>query len=165
MKHAKRMMLVEAPDEVKNDLKISVDLSKSDPESYLRSTTLFDLDEELKKILRRTDLNDREKWTKYNQTLQRFLFFINQERPNNRYNSMVRNAFNSAPNLKKGDIYNGFSMPFTNSGVKENNFTLYQNNSSDKPLRRLSSINLKPSTFNFNQPSTSSNLNNLSPIV
>lgn len=83
------------------------------------------MDRELKKTLIRPDLNDKEKWRKYNQTLQRFLFFINQERPKNLFDSMLRSSLNRLPMVKfsinKGDI-----IPPTNRSValRENNLTI-----------------------------------------
>lgn len=100
MKHAKRMVLVEAPSDNENiskDENNRFDIRSKDPEQYTKSSKLFDLDNELKKTLSRNDLADREKWLIYNQILQRFLFFLNEERSKNKFDSTLRQQFHQAP--------------------------------------------------------------------
>lgn len=101
MKHAKKMMLIEAPSEstTPNQEHHTILIESNDPEKYVRANNIPDLNKELKIILNRTNLSDREKWVKYNQILQRYLFFLNEEKQKNSFNSIFRknNPFDSAP--------------------------------------------------------------------
>lgn len=100
MKHAKKMMLVEAPAETDiNKPTNTIVLQNNDPESYLRPNTIPNLDNELKKILHRTDIPDREKWTHFNQILRRYLFFLNEEKSKGSFGSSLHkfSPFNKAP--------------------------------------------------------------------
>lgn len=102
MKHTKRMMLVEAPDETETNKPTSAIVSQNnDPQSYLRSNTIPNLDNELKQILDRRDIPDRQKWLLYNQILQRYLFFLKQEKSKNSFSSMLSrySPFDRAPVL------------------------------------------------------------------
>lgn len=114
MKFAKKMMLVEAPvDSTKNNQPAIV-FQSNDPEQYLRSNTIPNLDSELKETLYRTDLSDREKWLKYNQTLRKFLFFLNQEKLKHSFNSQLEkySPLNRAPVLNsKPQIKHIFDPP------------------------------------------------------
>lgn len=94
------MMLVEAPEETETNTQTKYVIRRdNDPQSYLRSETIPNLDSELKEILEQRDIPDRQKWQMYNQTLQRYLFFLNQEKSKNSFNSMLRrySPFNKAP--------------------------------------------------------------------
>lgn len=102
MKHAKKMILVEAPtsqNEKTTDMTRDVILRKQFDENYLKPNHIFNLDQELKKTLNRPDLNDHEKWSLYNQTLQRFLFHLNEERRKNSVNKLFQTSFSKAPTI------------------------------------------------------------------
>lgn len=70
MENAKKMILIEP--EVLEKL-------KSDTGNNVGTNNLSRLDEEMSKVLK-TKLEDREKWTHYLQTLQRYLYFIGKDR-------------------------------------------------------------------------------------
>lgn len=108
MKHAKKMILVEAPVGEEETINRSRDLilKKQFDENYLKPNQIFDLDQELKRTLNRTDLDDHEKWALYNQTLQRFLFHINEERKKNSINKIFQTSFNRAPTINDKFYYN-----------------------------------------------------------
>lgn len=80
MKYGKKMMLVDIPNDDISTHTESLHFSNSnyvDPVKYLKVNTLYELGSELDDILKRIDLNDRERWLLYNQTLRRFLFHLN----------------------------------------------------------------------------------------
>lgn len=99
MKHAKKMILVEAPSE-------NLMLTKNFAENYIKPSTAFNLDQELKSVLNRSDLKDHEKWKLYNQSLHRFLFHLNEERNRNPYEKLFQTSINRAPKLEKEKFYN-----------------------------------------------------------
>lgn len=69
MDHAKKMLLIDP--EVMEKFKNNTCHTKTD--------SLSQLDDEMNKVLK-TKLDDREKWSLYLQTLQRYLYFINKDR-------------------------------------------------------------------------------------
>lgn len=115
MKHAKKMILVEAPNE-QNEIiggeKRDLVSKKSFSENYLKTDTIFNLDQELKRTLNRTDLDDHEKWILYNQSLQRFLFFLNEERKNNSLHKVFQTSFNKAPSHDTGTYFQRKEAPY-----------------------------------------------------
>lgn len=113
------------------------------PKKYLRATTLHDLGTELDDVLKRDDLDDRDRWMIYNQILRKFLFHLNQLRE-------TKFEFGQTPNVKpetikkeKGggggttSIHRRLSLPSqptstfepSNSGINEH--TLFQNRKSE----------------------------------
>lgn len=110
MKHAKKMMLVEVPS---TENKLS-DLSAKANfiENYVKPQTAFNLNNELKNTLNRTDLDDREKWRQYNQSLQRFLFLLDKGRKQNRwdYGLLSLNLLNRVPNAKSHNMVKDFTL-------------------------------------------------------
>lgn len=82
MKHAKKMMLVDIPNVQNNESYVNNDLVSrtSFAENYIKPQTAFNLDQDLRNILNRPDLDDHEKWMLYNQSHQRFLFLLDEER-------------------------------------------------------------------------------------
>lgn len=135
MKYAKKMILVEAPiGEVEKTSETVRDLilKKQFDENYLKPNRIFDLDQELKRTLNRSDLDDHEKWTLYNQTLQRFLFHINEERKSNSLNKLFQTSFNTAPTIKDKFHYNREAPHIRNSvfvpePIPKLRFPLYNN--------------------------------------
>lgn len=71
MDNAKKMILIEP--EV-------IEKLKKDNNSKTNVNNLSQLDEEMHKVLRNTKLDDREKWSLYLQTLQRYLYFVGKDR-------------------------------------------------------------------------------------
>lgn len=109
MKHAKKMILVEAPidqNEKISDITRDIILKKQFDENYLKPNQIFNLDQELKQTLNRADLSDHEKWGLYNQTLQRFLFHLNEERRKNSVNKVFQTTFSKAPTIDDKFYYN-----------------------------------------------------------
>lgn len=96
------MILVEAPNEqseIESKYLEDFNSKKNFGENYLKSDSIFNLDKELKRTINRPDLDDHEKWILYNQTLQRFLFFLNEERKKNSLSKVFQTSFNKAPSL------------------------------------------------------------------
>lgn len=139
MKFAKKMMLVDVP--AVSKYPSIVTYKSNDPEHYLRSNTIPNLDNELKTILYRKDLSDREKWIKYTQILQRYLFFLNQERSKNSFSWQLNkiNPFDRAPKLPAKPNIRNIYEPFIQDHSKgrknvqvldipENRFQIYEPN-------------------------------------
>lgn len=70
MEHCKKLVLV--PHETLSRI-------HEKPVSYTESTAISELDSEMQKILSQK-AEDNEKWKMYNQTLQRYLHFVNEQR-------------------------------------------------------------------------------------
>lgn len=82
MKFAKRMVLVEYPT---SRISTRFNNAYSKVDDFLAEPTsnvLYNLDNDMRKVLRRTDLADREKWAQYNQILQRYLKVLSLKRNN-----------------------------------------------------------------------------------
>lgn len=90
MKFAKKMVLVEyPPSRIStrfNNAYSKIDDFSAEP----TSNVLSNLDSDMRKILRRPDLSDREKWFQYKQILQRYLNFVSQKRHNAKKNDDLR---------------------------------------------------------------------------
>lgn len=99
MKYAKKMMLVDIPHEQNQNTHTSLSDQSNFIQNYLSSKTAFNIDQELRNILNRVDLSDHEKWKLYNQSFQRFLFLLEEERRKKNHSFMFQNinAFNKAP--------------------------------------------------------------------
>lgn len=106
MKHAKKMILVEAPNEEREVLTIIKDYN-----DILKPNTIPDLDKDLKNILNRNDIDDREKWMLYNQSLQRYLFFLNEERKKNSVHKIFQTSFNKAPSIEAKKYFHRKEAP------------------------------------------------------
>lgn len=96
MKHAKKMMLVEIP---KDNADFTKNLSSQSSflQDFIIPKTAYNLDQELRQTLNRDDLSDHDKWLLYNQSLQRFLFLLDEERKkkNNPFHNIK--SFNNSP--------------------------------------------------------------------
>lgn len=76
MKYAKKMKLVEIDNDSSNDKSvIRCEITPSDAR-YAEPKVLTVLDEAMNEILKENDLNDSDKWTVYNQVLQRYQAFL-----------------------------------------------------------------------------------------
>lgn len=100
MKHAKKMVLVEYP-VPRISTRFNNAYSSAD-DFFVRPTSnvLYNLDGDMRRTLRRTDLTDREKWRRYNMALQRYLQFVNQKRNDAVLNSKKRDEINSKNKLR-----------------------------------------------------------------
>lgn len=127
-------MLVEAPPDANINLSNqpvnSGSFQTNKPEKYLRSNTVPNLDTQLKDILHDYDLSDREKWALYNQSLQRFLFFLNDERrkQNKPATSSIRSNLFSSEIPHTGQASNNFQN-FPNYGFQNSQVRMPMNNS------------------------------------
>lgn len=125
MKHAKKMMLVDIPNVQNNESYANNDLVSrtSFAENYIKPQTAFNLDQDLRNILNRTDLDDHEKWMLYNQSHQRFLFLLDEERKKNINNNKNKfsnvNVFNKFPSAKSHNSNNNLN----NDLVRFRNFS------------------------------------------
>lgn len=80
MKYAKKMMLVEYP---MPSARVEYNNAFGNLNDFFVkpvSNVLYNLDAEMRRILKRSDLTDREKWYHYNKTLQRYLQHVQQKR-------------------------------------------------------------------------------------
>lgn len=123
MKHAKKMMLVDIPNVQNNESYVNNDLVSrtSFAENYIKPQTAFNLDQDLRNILNRPDLDDHEKWMLYNQSHQRFLFLLDEERKkNNNQNKFSNvNIFNKFPSAKSHNSNKNLNNDF----VRVRNFS------------------------------------------
>lgn len=104
------MMLVDIPSETNVNNGTNLALQSDFLQNYITPKTGFNLDQNLRHILTREDINDHDKWKLYNQSLQRFLFLLDEERRKNPY----QNIFNKTPSSKQYNSYTTQMIPPTN---------------------------------------------------
>lgn len=113
MKFAKKMVLVEYPAS-RISTRFNNAYSKIDDFSAApTSNVLSNLDSDMRKILRRTDLADREKWFQYKQILQRYLNFVSQKRNNAKKNDDLRSKNTFIYAGDDADGQRGWSVNYT----------------------------------------------------
>lgn len=79
--------------------------------TYAQPKVLLNLDKSMSEILFNHDLSDHDKYSLYNQTLQRYLHFVKQ---NNNPTSTIKNIQNMEP-ISEPEIFNGrLSSPVRN---------------------------------------------------
>lgn len=102
MKYAKKMKLVEIDD----NSQLS-SLSMPTDENFSTPRILSILDNSMNGILNRHDINDGEKWTLYNQVLQRYLNHIKKLNAKNSVNEQLSNSvqFNDQEHHRTPDTF------------------------------------------------------------
>lgn len=120
MKHGQKMVLVnynepQPQQQQQINEEISVNAPNINPNENL---TLSFLDQDMKQILNRTDINDIEKWRLYSQTLSRYLFYVKKQQQDkiDEINSLNNAIAELKPKtITKVNINRKISKPFMKS--------------------------------------------------
>lgn len=79
MKYAKKMRLVEIDNELNNEHSLNQSKILHSDEKYAEPRVLSALDNMMNNILKQKDMSDSDKWTLYNQVLQRYLALVKKK--------------------------------------------------------------------------------------
>lgn len=136
MKHTKKMVLVDLPNEV-NDNRTNDLFPQSDfLPNYIAPKTGFNLDNELRQILMRDDISDHDKWQLYNQSFQRFLFLLDEERRKNIFQNF--NVFNKAPSSRNFNSLTRQMIPSSRQNFGVNKLhTSHKNPFMEEAIRKV----------------------------
>lgn len=148
MKYAKKMKLVPV-DDISHS---AVDQSHLPDENFTASRILSILDDSMNAILNRNDINDGEKWTLYNQTLQRYL---NHMKKTHSQNSNVQRP----QKFQSEETYNRHHTPSAfNNSISEHDI------SGIFPMKPSIESALQPNVREFFEQARKSDASQFSPI-